>query len=136
MSLDKTRLSRWLGRTEAPVAPVASKSSMEPEPIGADWYLLLDEEGRVQSISPSLLLRLGLAEVNVSNQRLISLLLPNSALVVEGEPRDWQGHMLDLDFDAGLGHTLQARGWVQARGPGWMVQRLGSSDLMEEASAA
>lgn len=136
MSLDKTRLSRWLGRTEAPVAPLASKSSMEPEPIGADWYLLLDEEGRVQSISPSLLLRLGLAAVNVSNQRLISLLLPNSALVVEGEPRDWQGHMLDLDFDAGLGHTLHARGWVQARGPGWLLQLLDISDLMEEASAA
>jgi len=135
LSLDKNRLSRWLGRTEAPAAPVAPKSS-EPELIGADWYLLLDEEGRVLTISASLLLRLGLAAQNISQQRLINLLLPNSALVVEGEPRDWLGHMLDLDFNAGDGHTLHARGWVQARGENWLLQLLDISDLMEEASVA
>ncbi len=136
MSLDKTLLSRWLGRTDAPAAPVAPHSSQEPELIGADWYLLLDDDGRVRNISASLLLRLGLTAANISQQRLISLLLPNSALVVEGEPHDWQGHMLDLDFNAGDGHTLHARGWVQPRGEHWLLQLLDISDLMEEASVA
>jgi PAS domain S-box-containing protein len=107
---------------------------MSTEPIGADWYLLLDDQGQVLSMSPSLSLRLGINAASVNGQRLISLLMPNSALVVEGVPEEWQGHMLDLDFNAGEGHTLHARGWVQARGEQWLLQLMDISDLMEEAS--
>ncbi|MCF5292322.1 PAS domain-containing sensor histidine kinase, partial [Pseudomonas syringae] len=110
--------------------------SSEPGPIGADLYLLLDDEGRIQSISPHLLSRLDIAAPLPAAQRLMSLLLPNSALVIEGVPRDWLGHMLDLDFKGDDAHTLHARGWVQAHGKGWLLQLLDISDLMEEASAA
>ncbi|GAB7532594.1 PAS domain-containing protein [Pseudomonas sp. 3A(2025)] len=136
MSLEKSRLSRWLGRSEAPASAPSVPLSAEPEAIGADLYLLLDEEGRLQSLSPLLLNRLGLIGSTVVNQRLMSLLLPNSALVIEGVPQDWMGHMLDLDFRSNDGHTLHARGWVQHHGKGWLLQLLDISDLMEEASAA
>ncbi|MBC3956986.1 PAS domain-containing sensor histidine kinase [Pseudomonas triticifolii] len=136
MSLDKSRLSRWLGRAEAPPVQQTVFVATEPDPIGADLYLLLDDDGRVQSVSPHLALRLGIAAPMVATQRLMSLLLPNSALVIEGIPRDWLGHMLDLDFKSADAHTLHARGWVQARGKDWLLQLLDISDLMEEASAA
>ncbi|GFM82902.1 histidine kinase [Pseudomonas cichorii] len=136
MSLDKTRLSRWLGRSDAPAAPQPVAVTVEPETIGADLYLLLDGEGRVQSVSPHLLSRLGITSQYVSMQRLMSLLLPNSALVIEGVPSDWMGHMLDLDFKSADAHTLHARGWVQAHGKDWLLQLMDISDLMEEASAA
>ncbi|MCH5513273.1 PAS domain-containing sensor histidine kinase [Pseudomonas syringae] len=136
MSLEKNRLSRWLGRGEATQVPQPLPISSEPGPIGADLYLLLDDEGRIQSISPHLLSRLDIAAPLPAAQRLMSLLLPNSALVIEGVPRDWLGHMLDLDFKGDDAHTLHARGWVQAHGKGWLLQLLDISDLMEEASAA
>ncbi|MBD8575456.1 PAS domain S-box protein [Pseudomonas syringae] len=136
MSLEKSRLSRWLGRSEAPASTPATALSVEPEAIGADLYLLLDEEGRLQSLSTLLLNRLGLSSQAVVKQRLMSLLLPNSALVIEGVPQDWVGHMLDLDFRSNDGHTLHARGWVQHHGKDWLLQLLDISDLMEEASAA
>ncbi|MBX8522156.1 PAS domain-containing protein [Pseudomonas cichorii] len=136
MSLDKTRLSRWLGRSDAPTAPQPVAATVEPEPIGADLYLLLDDEGRVQSVSQHLLSRLGISAQHVVMQRLMNLLLPNSALVIEGVPPEWVGHMLDLDFKSADAHTLHARGWVQAHGKGWLLQLLDISDLMEEASAA
>ncbi|EPN55161.1 sensory box histidine kinase, partial [Pseudomonas syringae pv. actinidiae ICMP 19079] len=121
MSLEKNRLSRWLGRGEAPPSPQTLPVSNEPDPIGADLYLLLDEEGRIQSISPQLLARLGMAAPMFAALRLMNLLLPNSALVVEGVPHDWLGHMLDLDFKSADAHTLHARGWVQAHGKGWLL---------------
>ena len=136
MSLDKARLSRWLGRAETPAAKPDVAQSVQAGAQGADLHLVLDDEGQVLSVSPSLLLRLGLVAASVSHQRLISLLLPNSALVVEGSPQDWLDHMLDLDFNAGDGHTLHARGWVQAQGEAWLLQLLDISDLMEEASVA
>ncbi|RMN33646.1 Sensory box histidine kinase, partial [Pseudomonas cannabina] len=136
LPLEKNRLSRWLGRGEAPPGPQSVPSSSEPDPIGADLYLLLDDEGRVQSISAHLLTRLGIAAPMAATQRLMNLLLPNSALVIEGVPHDWLGHMLDLDFKSADAHTLHARGWVQAHGKGWLLQLLDISDLMEEASAA
>lgn len=134
MSLDKKSLSRWLGRGDAPAIPPVTRPLVAAEPIGADWHLLLDDQGQVLNISASLLLRLGITATSVTRQRLITLLMPNSALVVEGMPQEWQGHMLDLDFNAGEGHTLHARGWVQARGEHWLLQLMDISDLMEEAS--
>lgn len=136
MPLEKNRLSRWLGRGEAPPVSQAVPVSSEPGPVGVDLYVLLDDEGRIQSISPQLLARLGIAAPLSAAQRLMNLLLPNSALVIEGVPHDWLGHMLDLDFKSADAHTLHARGWVQAHGKGWLLQLLDISDLMEEASAA
>jgi PAS domain S-box-containing protein len=136
LSLDKASLSRWLGRGEVPpAAPVPSKV-VEPEAVGADLHVLLDEQGKVLSISASLLVRLGIIASAVTSRHLIGLLMPNSTLVVEGVPTDWLGHMLDLDFKSADGHTLHARGWVQAHGKGWILQLLDISDLMEEASVA
>ncbi len=136
MSLEKSRLSRWLGRADAPPAPQTLSLNTEPDPIGADLYLLLDDDGRVQSISAHLASRLGIAAPMAESQRLMSLLLPNSALVIEGVPQEWLGHMLDLDFKSADAHILHARGWVQAHGKEWLLQLLDISDLMEEASAA
>lgn len=136
MSLEKSRLSRWLGRSEAPARELPTALVVEPEAIGADLYLLLNDEGQIHSISTHLLSRLGLSAHTVLNQRLMILLLPNSALVVEGVPGDWVGHMLDLDFRSNDGHTLHARGWVQLHGKDWLLQLTDISDLMEEASAA
>ncbi|WP_024647038.1 PAS domain-containing sensor histidine kinase [Pseudomonas syringae] len=140
MSLDKNRLSRWLGRGDTSPGPQSVPQNVtpgsEPDPIGAELYLLLDDEGRVQSLSANLLARLGIAAPVAATQRLMNLLLPNSALVIEGVPHDWLGHMLDLDFKSADAHTLHARGWVQAHGRSWLLQLLDISDLMEEASAA
>ncbi|WP_045483884.1 ATP-binding protein [Pseudomonas sp. StFLB209] len=136
MSHEKSRLSRWLGRSEVPAREPSTPLVVEPDAIGADLYLLLNNEGQIHSISAHLLSRLGLSAHTVLNQRLMILLLPNSALVVEGVPGDWVGHMLDLDFRSNDGHTLHARGWVQHHGKGWLLQLTDISDLMEEASAA
>jgi len=136
LSHDKSRLSRWLGRTEAAPATQSMLAATEPDPIGAELYLLLDDDGRLVDISPHLASRLGINASGFTAQRLMSLLLPNSALVIEGVPHDWLGHMLDLDFKSNDAHILHSRGWVQAHGKDWLLQLLDISDLMEEASAA
>jgi PAS domain S-box-containing protein len=139
LSLKPDILSRWLGRADAPVH--RSTPVIEPVQVSADWHMVLDEQGQVISVSKSLRAALGPAPVNVlsaggSPQRLLSYLMPSSALVVEGTPREWHGHMLDLDFKCANSHVLHTRGWVQSHGQGWLLQLLDIGDLMEEASAA
>ncbi len=87
--MKKNRLSRWLGRGEAPPGPQSVPSSSEPDP------------------SAHLLTRLGIAAPMAATQRLMNLLLPNSALVIEGVPHDC------LDFKSADAHTLQ-RAWLGA----------------------
>ena len=127
-------LNRWLGRGEAPAQP--SPVPAEPASIGADWQMQLDHDGRVISISKQLLLALGLAALPKSSLRLLSYLMPSSAMVVEGEPEEWMGHMLDLDFRCPDGHVLHTRGWVQPQADNWLLQLLDIGDLMEEANNA
>jgi PAS domain S-box-containing protein len=127
-------LNRWLGRADAPAE--RETVAIEPTQASADWHMQLDEDGRVTSISKSLREALGLAAAMAPAQRLLGYLMPSSALVVEGVPREWLGHMLDLDFKRPNGNVLHTRGWVQAQGDGWLLQLLDIGDLMEEANVA
>lgn len=135
----KNEINRWLGR-DTPVEHEPKKTpasvAVEPSSISADWHMQLDEEGRVTGISKSLRGALGLAAVVMPAQRLLGYLMPSSALVVEGAPQDWHGHMLDLDFRRPNGQVLHTRGWVQAQGENWLLQLLDIGDLMEEANVA
>ncbi|MFK3972416.1 ATP-binding protein [Pseudomonas sp. NPDC087358] len=134
MSLKKEMLNRWLGRGEAPAEPGSTKA--EPASVSADWHMQLDHEGRVVGISKPLRGALGQSAGSVPAQRLLGYLMPSSAMVVEGVPQDWLGHMLDLDFKRPNGQVLHTRGWVQAQGESWLLQLLDIGDLMEEASVA
>jgi PAS domain S-box-containing protein len=128
-------LNRWLGRADAPAEPSPTKLA-EPASVSADWHMQLDEEGRVTAISKPMRGALGLATAPTPAQRLLGYLMPSSALVVEGVPQDWLGHMLDLDFRRPNGQVLHTRGWVQAQGDHWLLQLLDIGDLMEEATIA
>jgi PAS domain S-box-containing protein len=134
LSLKKEMLNRWLGRGEAPAEPGSTKA--EPASVSADWHMQLDHEGRVVGISKPLRGALGQSAGSVPAQRLLGYLMPSSAMVVEGVPQDWLGHMLDLDFKRPNGQVLHTRGWVQAQGESWLLQLLDIGDLMEEASVA
>jgi len=131
-------LNRWLGRTDAPAEPAPQRLPQvsEPASVSADWNMQLDEEGRVTGISKALRTALGVSGAVTPAQRLLGYLMPSSALVVEGTPQDWLGHMLDLDFRRPNGQVLHTRGWVQAQGSDWLLQLLDIGDLMEQASAA
>ncbi|MFJ3483647.1 ATP-binding protein [Pseudomonas sp. NPDC090202] len=136
MPLKNEILNRWLGRVDSPPEP-APAIVVEPAPASADWHMQLDAEGRVTAVSKSLRSALGLGPLtSAPAQRLLGYLMPGSALVVEGVPQDWQGHMLDLDFTRPSGQVLHTRGWVQARGDSWLLQLLDIGDLMEEATIA
>lgn len=136
MPLKNEILNRWLGRADAPAEPEPGPLPVEPVLTGADWHMHLDQEGRVTGISRSLCSALGLAAVLTPPQRLLGYLMPASALVVEGAPEEWLGHMLDLDFRCPDGQVLHSRGWVQAQAGIWILQLLDIGDLMEEASIA
>ena len=135
----KNEINRWLGR-DTPVEHEPKKTpgsvAVEPSSVSADWHMQLDEEGRVTGISKPLRGALGLAAAVTPAQRLLGYLMPSSALVVEGAPQDWHGHMLDLDFRRPNGQVLHTRGWVQAQGENWLLQLLDIGDLMEEANVA
>ena len=130
----KNDINRWLGRADAPPQPLPAQ--VEPASVSADWHMQLDEEGRVTGISKPMRAALGIAAAPVPAQRLLGYLMPSSALVVEGVPQDWLGHMLDLDFKRPNGQILHTRGWVQAQGQHWLLQLLDIGDLMEEANIA
>ncbi len=134
MSLKNEMLNRWLGRVDAPPAPEPVLAV--PVPVSAEWHMQLDAEGRVTGISRPLRGALGLSAAPIPAQRLLSYLMPSSALVVEGAPQDWLGHMLDLDFKRPNGLVLHTRGWVQSQGGSWLLQLLDIGDLMEEAHIA
>ena len=134
MPLKNEILNRWLGRADAPAEP--QPLIAEPVSLSAEWHMQLDEEGRVTAISKPLGGALGIAAALTPAQRLLGYLMPSSAMVVEGVPQDWLGHMLDLDFKRPNGHVLHTRGWVQAQGDNWLLQLLDIGDLMEEANVA
>lgn len=136
MSLNKVMLNRLLGRSESPAISATDPVKAEPAQISAELYMVLDNDGRVLNASAQLRSRLGMPTPIVSAQRLITYLMPNSAMVVEGVPEDWIGHMLDIDFKASTANTLHTRGWIQHHDGGWLLQLLDISDLMEEASVA
>ena len=60
----------------------------------------------------------------------------HSWLVLEGEPADWQGQPLDLDFHTVTGHPLRTRGWLMRQGDGWLLQLFDIGDLLFEGAHA
>jgi PAS domain S-box-containing protein len=132
--------NRLLGRADtASVTPsthVERVLSAEPVASSAEWHMQLDSDGRVMAVSKPLRSALGDVPAGMLAQRLLAYLMPGSALVVEGVPQDWVGHMLDLDFKCSDGHVLHTRGWVQAHADMWLLQLLDIGDLMAETHVA
>ncbi|MEB0041625.1 MULTISPECIES: ATP-binding protein [unclassified Pseudomonas] len=136
MALKKVLLGRLLGRAEPRPAELAV---VVPEESSAGLYLQLDDDGRVVQLSDPL--RGLLAPAHADRRLLMDYLTPDSALVVEGIPKDWFGLTLDLDFKGAGGHVVHTRGWVQThesrnREHGWRLQLLDVGDLLRETLAA
>lgn len=73
--------------------------------------------------------------VGVSNQQprpLLDYIVPGSTQALEGEPAEWVGQSLDLDFVCIGQRVLRTRGWVQPHPDGWLLQVLDISDLLHE----
>lgn len=99
---------------------------------GVDLALRLDSSGRVMEIHGPLRHNLAVELPTNSGRALVDFLLPSSRLVVEGEPRDWAGQGLDLNFQGLNELTLHTRGWLQALGNGWLLQLIDISDLLRQ----
>ncbi|MBF8740580.1 PAS domain-containing sensor histidine kinase [Pseudomonas guariconensis] len=117
---------RWLG-----TPPPAS----EPEvPAAVGLQLWLDPQGAVLRLSGPL--RTLLALPLKGGGRVHDYLERHSWLVLEGEPADWQGQPLDLDFHTVTGHPLRTRGWLMRQGEGWLLQLFDIGDLLLESAHA
>nr|WP_256584145.1 PAS domain-containing sensor histidine kinase [Pseudomonas sp. SDI] len=101
---------------------------MAPPAVGLQLWL--DPQARVQRLCGPL--RTALALVHGHDTRLHEYLHPHSLLVVEGEPADWQGQPLDLDFRTPGDHILHTRGWLLPRDGGWLLQLFDVSDLVQQ----
>jgi PAS domain S-box-containing protein len=102
--------------------------------VGLQLYL--DGDGYVNHLSGPLRHVLAAQLSSAQPAHLLTYLLPHSSLSVEGQPADWQGQMLDLDFFSQAGPPLHLRGWVQAQDGGWLLQLLDIGDLLGERRQA
>ena len=132
MNSGDTLFGRIIGRqglsSQAP-APAAA-----PPTIGLQLHL--DAQGNVQHVAGSLYPLLGHGLPSEPPAPLCAFLLPHSHANIEGQPADWSGHSLDLDF-YGLGdQVLHLRGWAQPAAEGWLLQLLDISDLLQEREQA
>lgn len=119
-------LSRWRGRGAEP-----RPEPPEPAPPPAvGLQIWLDDQARVLRLAGPL--RPGLALPTHSDGTLIDYVQPQSRLVLEGQPVDWQGQPLDLDFKGPAGQTLHTRGWLLQHPGGWMLQMFDVGDLIQE----
>lgn len=109
-------------------APLPVTEAAPPVAIGLQVWL--DDQARVLRLSGPL--RSALALPSHSGARVHDYLERHSWLVLEGEPADWQGLALDLDFHTVLGHVLHTRGWLLRQGEGWMLQLFDIGDLLHE----
>ncbi|BFO06327.1 ATP-binding protein [Pseudomonas guariconensis] len=118
---------RWRGGTQPAVS--------EPEaPAAVGLQLWLDGQGSVQRLSGPL--RTLLALPFKGGGRVQDYLERHSWLVLEGQPADWQGQPLDLDFRTATGNPLCTRGWVMRQGDGWLLQLFDIGDLLLERTHA
>ncbi|WDY58802.1 ATP-binding protein [Pseudomonas sp. PSKL.D1] len=113
---------RWLGGQAIAQA--------DPAPQAVGLQLWLDEQGHVQRLSGPL--RTVLAAPSNSAPRVHDYLQRHSWLVLEGDPVDWQGQPLDLDFATVHGPALHTRGWLQRQADGWLLQLFDIGDLLGE----
>ncbi|WP_051270704.1 PAS domain-containing sensor histidine kinase [Pseudomonas vranovensis] len=125
MSVGQRLLALWGGRAATP--PEA-----EPEPLAvpvSGLQVWLDDNARVLRLAGPL--RSALALPAQAQGRLQDYVQPCSLLVLEGEPMDWQGQPLDLDFKAAGGTTLHTRGWLQQHAGQWLLQVFDVGDLLQ-----
>ncbi|MFB4394081.1 MULTISPECIES: ATP-binding protein [unclassified Pseudomonas] len=111
---------RWRG------GQLATHEPGMPQAVGLQLWL--DEQARVLRLSGPL--RTLLALPTKREARVHDYLEPHSWLVLEGEPGDWQGQPLDLDFRTVLGHALNTRGWLLRHAEGWLLQLFDIGDLL------
>ncbi|MDR6712015.1 PAS domain S-box-containing protein [Pseudomonas hunanensis] len=109
-------------------APLTLAEAEPPAAIGLQVWL--DDQARVLRFSGPLRSLLALPAQGA--RRLHDYLQPHSWLVLEGDPADWQGQPLDLDFQGVLGRALHTRGWLMRQGQGWMLQLFDIGDLLRE----
>ncbi|NVZ82042.1 PAS domain-containing protein [Pseudomonas yamanorum] len=117
---------RLLGRGN-PLAADAPTAT----PTTAALLFYLDTLGQVVDIQGPLRHRLEPPGTHSQQPAsLLEYLTPQSSLVIEGTPGDWQGQSLDLALKGLAGQTLHTRGWVQPEGKGWLLQLLDIGDLV------
>ncbi|RSC28917.1 PAS domain-containing sensor histidine kinase [Pseudomonas putida] len=109
---------RWLG----------GQTSVAEAPLAVGLQVWLDEQGEVLRLSGPL--RTLLAMPPQHARRVQDYLQHHSWLVLEGDPADWQGQPLDLDFRTVHGHALHTRGWLQRQAEGWLLQLFDIGDLL------
>ena len=130
MSAGHTLLGRLLNRP--PGLPDAPDSPLV-QSVGLQVYL--DNDGHVEHLSGPV--RHALVQLTARPlTHLTDYLLPQSSLVVEGRPQDWQGQILDLDFFSQAGPPLHLRGWIEPRSEGWLMHLLDIGDLLSERRQA
>ncbi|MFJ2388903.1 PAS domain-containing sensor histidine kinase [Pseudomonas koreensis] len=119
-------LNRPPGLPDAPDSPLVQS-------VGLQVYL--DNDGHVEHLSGPV--RHALVQLTARPlTHLTDYLLPQSSLVVEGRPQDWQGQILDLDFFSQAGPPLHLRGWIEPRSEGWLMHLLDIGDLLSERRQA
>ena len=130
MSAGHTLLGRLLNRP--PGLPDGPDSPLV-QSVGLQVYL--DNDGHVEHLSGPV--RHALVQLTARPlTHLTDYLLPQSSLVVEGRPQDWQGQILDLDFFSQAGPPLHLRGWIEPRSEGWLMHLLDIGDLLSERRQA
>ena len=130
MSAGHTLLGRLLNRP--PSLPDGPDSPLV-QSVGLQVYL--DNDGHVEHLSGPV--RHALVQLTARPlTHLTDYLLPQSSLVVEGRPQDWQGQILDLDFFSQAGPPLHLRGWIEPRSEGWLMHLLDIGDLLSERRQA
>ena len=121
-------LGRFLGRANQPLAPPEKAQSAS----GACLQMLLNQQGAVLTISGAEGYGLAVAVSNEQPRPLLDYVVPGSTHALEGEPADWVGQSLDLDFVCIGPRVLRTRGWIQLHPDGWLLQVLDISDLLHE----
>lgn len=112
-------------------APLPVAEAELPAAMGLQVWL--DDQARVLRLAGPL--RTLLALPAPGQRRLLDYVQRHSWVVLEGDPADWQGQPLDLDFHGVLGHPLHTRGWLLRQGEGWMLQLFDIGDLLHERAS-
>ncbi|QDG58463.1 PAS domain-containing sensor histidine kinase [Pseudomonas sp. NIBRBAC000502773] len=124
MTAGERFFDRLLGRP-----PGLHASSAQP-PMHVGLHIQLDNLGRVVQTHGTLRHRLAKTPDPQHPVPLLDYVQDHSAVVIEGNPGDWQGQSLDLDFKGYGGRPVQTRGWIEPQGDGWLLQLLDIGDLI------